>query len=350
METALTTCSTHQVKFNAPWHDLRHAWVGASYGPDFYEPVKNHRVRDGLQKIARETEEDYANLVEVLTQLGVYVQRPVVDTTKTIMDYIDCNSGRLTYQSVGSYTLIPKPPMQPRDCHLIVDQQLLLTNQQAHSFEHLVAQLATQPVTSCIEFDAPLATVVGDTIIVDCRQDPELHDFFCQQYPKHHIKPVFIGGHNDAVFSLIKPGVVVSTYHHDNYADTLPGWSVKFIENQSWNAIPGWRKIKHSNQGRWWVPDSDNNPEFNSFVDSWLGHWLGYVAETVFDVNMLQINERVVLVNNFNADMFDFFRLHKIEPIVTPFRHRFFWDGGIHCITSDIYREGEAETYVPHAR
>ena len=44
--------------------------------------------------------------------------------------------------------------------------------------------------------------------------------------------------------------------------------------------------------------------------------------------------------------MFKFFKQHHIEPIVTPFRHRFFWDGGIHCITNDIYREGQAENYV----
>jgi len=44
--------------------------------------------------------------------------------------------------------------------------------------------------------------------------------------------------------------------------------------------------------------------------------------------------------------MFDFFKQQHVEPIITPFRHRFFWDGGIHCITNDIYRAGEAETYV----
>ena len=69
-------------------------------------------------------------------------------------------------------------------------------------------------------------------------------------------------------------------------------------------------------------------------------------CKTVFDVIMLQINERIVLVNNYNKDMFDFFTQHCIESIVTPFRHRFFWDGGIDCIINDIYREGEAENYV----
>ena len=47
-----------------------------------------------------------------------------------------------------------------------------------------------------------------------------------------------------------------------------------------------------------------------------------------------------------NKTVFDFLSKHNIEPIVAPFRHRFFWDGGIHCITSDLYREGDSDIYI----
>jgi hypothetical protein len=196
------------------------------------------------------------------------------------------------------------------------------------------------------EFDAPSVTVIGQHLIVDCRDQLWLADYIAQRFPDRTVIPVFIGGHNDAVFCPVRPGLIVSTYHHNNYTDTFPGWTVKYIENQSWNAVPGWRQYKHANVDKWWVPDSDNNPEFSKFVDTWLGHWLGYVKETVFDVNMLQIDENTILVNNYNKEMFEFFKSHAIEPIITPFRHRFFWDGGIHCITGDLYRQGESETYI----
>jgi hypothetical protein len=61
---------------------------------------------------------------------------------------------------------------------------------------------------------------------------------------------------------------------------------------------------------------------------------------------MLSINENLVLVNNYNKIVFDFLKKHHIEAIIAPFRHRFFWDGGIHCITSDLYREGSLEKYI----
>jgi hypothetical protein len=347
MDPVLTTYSINQVQFNAPWHDLKHAWVGASYSPKFYEPVKNIKVRESLQKIARETEEDYLNLVSTLTRLGVHVERPAIDPELTIIDYTDAESGRLTYENSGSYTLIPKPPMQARDCALVVGNDMILTNTDSKWFQPLVQPLTVNRLLRPQqEFDAPMATVVGKHIILDCREAPWLHEYFQTEFPDHTIVPVYIGGHNDSVFCLLKPGVLVSTHHHSNYSQTLPGWQVKFIENQSWNAIPDWRKLKHSNSGRWWTPDSDSNAEFTHFVDTWLGHWLGYVEETVFDVNMLQINDHTVLVNNYNKEMFDFFKQQRVEPIITPFRHRFFWDGGIHCITNDIYRLGEVENYV----
>ena len=330
----------NQLKFNAPWDPLQHVLVGRSYQPAFYKPIKNSRIRNALQKIAHETEEDYQNLISILQELSIKVDRPGIGSEKTIMDYVDAD-GVLNYSSAKSFTLIPRPPMQPRDSILIVGDTLIAANDEINCFDNLIPN--NKPPHS---FDAPLVTVIGTHLIVDCREHPWLADYVQQCCPDRTVIPVMIGGHNDAVFCPVAPGLIISTYHHTNYADTFPGWEVKFIENQSWNAIPGWRTFKHSNVNKWWVPDGDNNPEFANFVDTWLTNWTGYVQETVFDVNMLQINSNTVLVNNYNCEMFEWFKTKKIEPIIVPFRHRFFWDGGIHCITADLYREGESYRYL----
>jgi hypothetical protein len=332
-----------QYKFNAPWHTLKHTWVGTTYRPEFFQPIRNTKIRESLQKIAEETEEDYQNLISTLKSFDVEISRPTIDPDLTILDYVD-NVGQVNFQKSKSFTLIPRPPMQPRDSILVVNEEILATQDEAQWYYTDIEQ-------SPIHFDAPLVTVVGKHLIVDCRDHPELSDYMQQRFPNHIVVPVMIGGHNDAVFCPVKPGLIVSTYHHDNYTETFPGWEIKYIENQSWNAIPNWRKFKHANVDKWWVPEADNNPEFSNFVDTWLGHWLGYVKETVFDVNMLQINDCVILVNNYNKEMFDFFKVHNIEPIITPFRHRFFWDGGIHCVTGDVYREGESNVeYISTSR
>lgn len=338
------------IKYHAPWHTLRHVCVGSTYGPEFYSSIKNSQIRDSLQQIARETEEDYLNLITTLESFNVTVTRPSISDELTICDFTNID-GKIDFTNARSCTLVPRPPMQPRDSFLAIGNKVLPTNDEFQYFENSVvlenAQLV-QKINNIKQhrFDAPLATVVGDTIILDCRDHDWLFEYFSKLFPDYKIKPVLIGGHNDAVYSLVKPGVLISTYHYDHYSETFPNWAVKYIENQSWNAIPGWRKTKHSNIDRWWVPEDINNKQFLDFINTWLSDWVGYVQETVFDVNMLQIDQQTVLVNNYNKDMFAFLKQHNIEPIICSFRHRFFWDGGLHCITNDLYREGEKERYV----
>lgn len=321
--------------YNAPWHPLKKVCLGRSYTPEFYSGIKNSKIRDVLQRIARETEEDYQAIENTLKSLGVEVLRPPT-TDDNILNYVNTD-GKITYDVAKSFTLIPRPPMQPRDSILIVGDSAIGTNAEFKDFNLGVDE------ESDVIFDAPYVTVIGRHLIVDRRDTPTLDTYIKNRFPDRIVVPVDIGGHNDAVFAPVNPGLIVSTYYHTNYTETFPNWEVLYIENQSWNAVPGWRKFKHNNKGKWWMPGEENNPEFIEFVDTWLNNWLGYVEETVFDVNMLMVDERTVLVNNYNKQVFDFFKKHKILPIIVPFRHRFFWDGGLHCITNDLYRQGVVE-------
>jgi len=335
----------NQVRYHAPWHQLHSVIVGRCYGEQFFQPIGNARIRESLQQIARETEEDYSNIVKILTDLDISVVRPHIDHNITIMDFVD-QQGTLDYRTAKSATLVPRPPMQPRDSVLVVGNTVLGTNQDIDWFSDLIHSddIVTMPPE--MQFDAPLVTPVGDTLIVDCSEQPGLANLVKQQFPSYKVHAVYHGGHNDAVFCLPKPGLIVGTYHADNYEQTFPNWTVYHLENQSWDAVPAWRSIKHSNKNKWWVPEAVTNAEFENFVNTWLTDWTGYVQETVFDVNMLSVNANTILVNNYNKELFGFFRQHNIQPIIANFRHRFFWDGGIHCVTSDLYRQGECESYV----
>jgi hypothetical protein len=332
--------------YNAPWHPLKAVCLGNTYGESFFRDVRNTQVREMLQKIARETLEDFDNIEHTLKSFGIDVVRPQIDSNDTIMNYVDCNS-KLTFESTGTYSLIPKPPMQPRDCQLIVGDTFWSTNKDIDLYTHTGIDIFPScDSTSQTQFDAPLVTVIGNHIVVDQRDHPGLAQLVGSRFPERKIVPVDIGGHNDAVFAPVKPGLLISSHYKNCYQDSFPGWEVYHIPTQSWNAMTDWRKNKHTNQHKWWVPDNDNNADFSSFVDTWISHWLGYAAETVFDVNMLVVDHKHVLVNNHHTGLFECLQKHGLTPIITPFRHRFFWDGGIHCITSDLYREGDAETYI----
>jgi len=206
--------------------------------------------------------------------------------------------------------------------------------------------------------DAPCITVVGKDIYIDGidikderklieRLNLELYNEFKYKYNNFRINTLNIGGHNDGCFHTIKEGAILSLEEIQTYEQTFPKWDVCYLPDQSWHKVSGFLKIKEKVSGKWWVPGQENNDEFTNFVESWLQDWVGYAEETVFDVNVLVLDEHHVCVNNLNPTVVNFLKKHNMEPVHVPWRHRYFWDGGLHCITLDLYREGEQKDYFP---
>ena len=165
-------------------------------------------------------------------------------------------------------------------------------------------------------------------------------------FPNYRIHALNIPGHCDGGLCLVKPGFGIGLKSQDNYKDTFPDWDIVSIEGESWDKVDGFMKMKSKNQGRWFVKGEEDNDDLVEFVDKWMSHWVTYVEETVFDVNMLVIDENNVICNGYNKKVFDAFERHDVTPHIVNFRHRYFWDDGLHCITSDISRVREQKSFM----
>lgn len=155
------------------------------------------------------------------------------------------------------------------------------------------------------------------------------------------------GGHIDGCFTPIKPGLIVSIEDIPTYEKTFPGWEVVYLAGESWGKVTGFLDLKKKNQGRWWIRNYEHDNDLIEFVETWLRDWTGYVEESVFDVNILVIDQKNIIVNNYNKKAFDAFERHGITAHICPMRHRYFWDGGIHCVTLDLHRDGTMQDYFP---
>ena len=155
-----------------------------------------------------------------------------------------------------------------------------------------------------------------------------------------------MGGHGDATWCILKPGVIVTLFDLQNYEEKFPGWDILYLEEKYWDQLSPFRKMKTKVGGKWWIKGEEDNDQLINYIETWLSDWVGYCEETVFEINMLSINENCVLVNSYNKKVFDFLAKHKIEPIIVNQRHRWFWDGGVHCLTQDLYREGTQKEYL----
>lgn len=154
-------------------------------------------------------------------------------------------------------------------------------------------------------------------------------------------------GHIDGCFTPVNPGLIVSTREISTYEKTFPGWEVVYLKGESWSKVKPFLDLKEKNQGRWWIKGREYDTELIDYVETWLRDWTGYVEESVFDVNILVIDKKNIIVNGYNEQAFHAFDRFGITPHICPMRHRYFWDGGVHCVTLDLHREGKLEDYFP---
>jgi hypothetical protein len=144
--------------------------------------------------------------------------------------------------------------------------------------------------------------------------------------------------------------LIVSLKDIPTYAETFPDWEVVYLEHQGWAQVQDFLELKQRNKGRWWIPGFEQDTEVINVVETWFDKWVGYVEETVFDINMLTIDPKNVIVFGYNEKVFRAFNAHGITPHVVPFRHRYFWDGGIHCVTLDLARSGSQQDFFTDNR
>ena len=96
------------------WDPLKVCIVGKSYSPQFYSFIENDKVRTVMERIAKETEEDYQKFITLLNSFGVKVLRPTV--SDNYQDYII--DGK-----------IMPPPMCPRDWTIMLGNKFYFKSQ-----------------------------------------------------------------------------------------------------------------------------------------------------------------------------------------------------------------------------
>jgi hypothetical protein len=376
------------------WDPLKVCVVGRSYPPEFYSWITVPHVRSLFEKIATETEEDFQALIKKLEEFGVEVLRPDIAGTALVdgkylkppmtpRDYTAMVGTTYYHNKYKQYTSpIQKIYNDVRDpswpeCASInsfyklpqwiqdecinvhgFQQQLGIQkaeNYVSNGYDKIIERIKKEG--NVIKYDVDysingaMISRVGKDLFFgteEYSQDQvQLKLKMDSEFPNTRNHIINTGGHSDAVYCPVAPGLIFSLDDVPSYADTYPGWDVIYLPKQDWSPVVPFIELKDKNSGKWWIPGFEHNQDVIDIVEQWLGHWTGYVEETVFDINMLIINPKNVIVFNYNKQVFDALERFGITPHIVPFRHRFFWDGGIHCVTSDLHREGTMQDFFP---
>jgi hypothetical protein len=369
---------------NQPWDPLKVCVVGRAYSPEFYSWIKNPQSRNIFEKLAIETEEDFQAIIKKLESFGVKILRP--ELPATIPQHDQC----------------PKPPITPRD-HMVMIGNRFYSNIPSYNFGHFYYNLRKQEWPDCSSIDAVdnlpnnikqqviqahekyvesinntgyskifehiknqkniindfvYPSLVGSMVsrigkdlyfgTFDYKQDcTELKNIVSQEFSDYRNHIINTGGHGDGTYTPVCPGLIISLYDVPTYAETFPGWEVVYLPPSKLNKRKEFQLAKALSHGNWWLQGHETNKDVAHIVNMYMNTWTGYAEETVFDVNMLIIDPKNVLVFNYNKRVFDALDRYGITPHIVPFRHRYFWDGGVHCITTDLHREGTMQDYFP---
>ena len=200
-----------------------------------------------------------------------------------------------------------------------------------NQYHDILNQIPANGVT-CIGKDL----FFGITEDADIDKIKQLTEHFFPDYRNHIITS---GGHLDGCFTPVKPGFIISIMDMPTYSKTFPNWEVVYLAGEGFHKMQSFRDLKKKNQGKWWIKGSEYDTELIEYVETWLQDWVGYVEESVFDVNALVIDQQNIIVSSYNKTAFDAFERHGVTPHICNLRHRYFWDGGIHCVTLDLHRE-----------
>ena len=332
------------------WQPLEEVIVGRAYTPDYFNFIEDATVRDQLAHILAETNEDLDNLQKVCETYGAIVKRPgLID--KDEFQFLQTKDN-------GA----PLPPLTPRDWQITLGDKLLRVLK-VNELDKICAEYGDQVINphgehwdpDCVLNGASASCIVrvGTDIFFDNSDylKPEQSRWIQDNCldSRYRFHEAITDGHGDAVFAILKPGVLLSSKWDDQLdldAD-FPGWDVSKLECSTiWHAMAVGKFKEENFNGAWYVQGQTPTKEFTNFVDTYLKEWVGYVSDTVFDVNCLVLDEENVVFSAYNKQVFDYCEKHRINPIISELRHSYFWDGGVSCCTQDIRRKGNLETYL----
>ena len=346
---------------------LKNCVVGRTYAPEFYSFIKDIDVRRRYEQIAYETEEDYQNLEKLLNSFGVETIRPTVENSANFKTRIQSRAWYDQFVLPSQYNEYPTvdcivpPPMQPRDWIMMMGNKFIhwfIEPEQYKQYENIVQYVQEQGNTvyhtnTQINSEGWM-TKIGKRMTYGNGgpfQRYGSHDEFVQfvsEFGEGHENLIYDEiGWRDSWYRPLKQGLIVSVMGSEKYAADFSNWKVITTDgSDSLVSMYKFLEFKQKHNHNLWNYGEEGDAARAALAYEWLDNgWQKYMIDNVFDCNMLSIDESNVVVFNYNKRICNELEKHGINVHVSPYRNRYFWSGGIHCVTCDLNRDGELINY-----
>lgn len=321
---------------------LEEVWLGDCYPANFYDHLEP-QVRDAFYQITEWTKQDVARIEKALLARGITVRRPRLDC---IDNFVDANDRLL------------KPPIAPRDDTMVLGDRLwqLRNHYRVDPWQEALDEYQTSGAKIHVENDGPWACLsppclvrMGRDIFVDYKYHKHVWGMVTEPLVElardFRIHVSMLDGHSDCVFCPIDNGLLISTEYKQTYNKTYPDWEIYWLTNN-----PVRERIVKTSGGffQWHAPIPNLDKQaFGAHIQQYAQDWIGQADETIFDVNLLKVDEKTLFSVGEDHELFEFLSKRGYTVEVFDFRCKTFWDSGMHCLTNDIRRSGDCPDFFP---
>jgi hypothetical protein len=273
-----------------------------------------------IQKVLEETQEDLQSIRSTYEKLGVEV---VSFPTETMQESINVRNG-----------------------FIVVDDQMYITSNLDHLADFYDSIDNKKFLANKGDY-CPDIYIHDDYAILD-RLDQKAYRYWRQELgQKRKIITAFNEGHSDGIYCNVADKLWLTNGNVLPYEKYWPNIPVMELSTTNSGGVNDWEPVERlfrsreltKTAGRYMVFNHEMDDNDVEYIDNYLKHWVGYCDETLFDINLSVIDQNNVMVISQNSLVYDKLETFGINVHRVPFRHRMFWDGGIHCITNDLVRE-----------
>jgi hypothetical protein len=369
---------------NSIWDPLKCCVLGSCYGPDFWQWVKSPKIRDRLEKISIDTIEDLDAIQRTLEGLGITVIRP-------------SSGSQSGYPQISDH-IYSRAPMEPRDAMIMIDQTFYVYpivrwkqfysnvkdpswrdydcpedffNQEENTRvsevndkfnwktlgtkfyeywnntvdyvneQHNAINLPQGPFASHI-IGSMIFNINDQMFVGTYNHDTsvsEVEAWAARKFPDKNIKVVDTNGHSDGVFCPVCPGLVIAHAQAPDLETVFPGWEI--VRTSPDLGMPDHKKIElpvDHLASYYYNKQFEDDPVLVEILEAIAEPCAPSAYETAFSVNILHIDSQTVMMFEPCTEVEKALTRHGITVHVVPFRHKLFWDCGIHCMTADLHR------------
>tara|TARA_B100001057_G_C22770522_1_gene919399 strand:+ start:76 stop:1011 length:936 start_codon:yes stop_codon:yes gene_type:complete len=292
------------------------------------------------------------SIPEVATIRSI-IKKPVPISIQKVLEETqeDLESIRSTYEKLGVEVLsFPTETMQEslnvRNGFIVVDDQMYITSNLDNLTDFYDSIDNKKFLVDKGEY-CPDIYIHDDYAILD-RLEQKAYRYWRQELgQKRKIITAFNEGHSDGIYCNVADKLWLTNGDVLPYGKYWPNIPVMELSTTNSGGVNDWEPVERlfrsreltKTAGRYMVFNHEMDDNDVEYIDNYLKHWVGYCDETLFDINLSVIDQNNVMVISQNSLVYDKLETLGINVHKVPFRHRMFWDGGIHCITNDLVRE-----------